>query len=193
MRIYKCSTYNAEDYRAALAKCLHDEFAVSVLELQWHGTLDYLRFIERDGLPAHRALLAKIRSGLAFWSERAELAKDGEKNMQGAAKQLRQAAKSVDISRRVGQALADRHAAEAKTHDAVGVLLKTEGAKAAEQATIFRDLDERLTAALMYYTSQHPGRSLVNSPAQTMAITLRQDVKMPTVNVSGRVKKKAAI
>jgi hypothetical protein len=54
-------------YRQEIANHLHDPFNKALVELFWHGTEDYLRFIARDGLAAQQTLLAQIRHGRAYY------------------------------------------------------------------------------------------------------------------------------
>lgn len=190
MKMYPAIPIDQDAYRAALGQLLHDAFAVAVLELTWHGTVDYLPFIARDGLNHQRELLAKIRSGLAYWKSRADDVGTSARYLQDEVKRARKSPKGragAEYLVLAGQRVAvDQCVALAKT-------LSDELPGIQKQIEVYRDLDRRLELAILCYMAQHPGRSLVASPVpQNMAITLRQNVKMPTVNVSGTLKKKAA-
>lgn len=56
-------------YQDALEKVLHDPYQQRLVEVIWHGTVDYQPFIERDGLPTQQQVLAKVRNDQRILSE----------------------------------------------------------------------------------------------------------------------------
>lgn len=116
-------------YRQAIADQLHDPFNKGLVELFWHGTDDYQRFIARDGLEAQQKFLAQIRHNQAHYA--------------GLGRDLK--ALPVTTVKALENSGADRETAEAflRLHGKADYFL--------QQARTLEQANERLTVALMTY------------------------------------------
>jgi hypothetical protein len=161
MKTYPAPNCAPESYRAELAKHLHDPWAKGMVDVLWHGTVEYQKFIENDGIEHHRALLAHIRGWRALNRKNVQ---DGEKAaktlLADATKKEKQAGqlatmckphlqKKIDQLRR--DANANRQLA-AKNAEAITTLYRKQG-------FTLEDADARLTAAMIYYMDNPPQRS----------------------------------
>lgn len=69
LRSFPALAIDKAAYQQAIANSLHNPVDKAMVELFWHGTDDYQRFIVRDGFAAQQALLAQVRHGRAYYSK----------------------------------------------------------------------------------------------------------------------------
>jgi hypothetical protein len=69
LRIFPAMEIDQAAYRQEIANHLHDPFNKALVEVFWHGTDDYQRFIARDGLAIQQNILAQIRRDRAYYFE----------------------------------------------------------------------------------------------------------------------------
>jgi len=134
---------NKAAYRQAIADQLHDPFNQRMVELFWHVTDVYERFIARDGLQVQHKFLSQIRHNQAHYA--------------GLGRDLK--AFPVTTVKALENSGADRETAEAflRLHAKAGTFLQK--ARTLEQA------NERLTVALMTYLERTG-----DAPASTQPI-----------------------
>lgn len=172
LRSYPGQAHDADAYGQAIANELHDPFNKAMVELFWHGTDDYQKFIKRDGLAAQQRLLAQIRNGKTYYFGMIEAAKKID-----VAELRREVSKGVDATPGASDAL--------ELCGKMGFLKS--------QYDRFAIADERLTLALMQYLERHGDEPQSTQPTfnihnkisvEPTPITLEANINVPATEVS---------
>lgn len=185
MIIYPEVIYSSADYDAALAAHIDDPFPLAIVDIFWHGTRQYQKFIERDGIAKHQEYLRRGRVGVAQWQETMKACETGCGKLEARTLTYRRAlfknntagqsdrgAKQVEIT--VAAAVENFRKIEAD--NALGIKKLRERAKfARDQVQSYKSIVERLTAALVMYRHEH-----LESP--TKEVTVPDRVNAPGVD-----------
>lgn len=175
MKTYPPIRFVQDAYRAEMARHLHDRMAAGMVEVLWHGTIDYQRFIERDGLEHQRALLGQIRT---WRNDRHKILESAEASwpvlLRDATKMERAAAKMADSRFAVEHKKAAVMASRAKEQRKL-VADSTAAAEGIRKRIAQLDeAENRLSAALLYFAEHPPKR----------AEEVRQEPPAPIVNIN---------
>ena len=166
MKTYPPIAYQPDAYRAELARHLHDPWAKGLVEVIWHGTVDYQNFIERDGLDHHRTLLAHIRRWRAETRQEVERSNAAAETLRDAAlKAEKRACDLIASGKPILQRKGDQLRRDANTNRQ----LANKSAEATihlyrDQGIMLEDADARLTAGLLYYLENPPIRNEAAPP-----------------------------
>lgn len=165
MNIYPKTRYAIEDYHAEMEKHIHDRMSSGLVEVLWHGTVEYQRFIERDGQEHQRSLLAQIhawRDGLRNLLTNAEAS--WPVLLSSANKMAGDAVKLSGSKYQFEHKKAAYLSAKAKEHRKI----VTDSTAAAEgikkRIATLDNAASRLATALLYFSEHPPQRAEAQQP-----------------------------
>lgn len=178
-KFFQKQSLDAEAYRADIAEHLHDPIAVRLVELLYHGTEDYAKFIDRDGIENQRSLLAHVRACRQGWRKKVDEHKALAGKLQAeAAAHRRKANDHLSTGKPMQLAAANKARAAAAEReklakDMAGLIDQDKG-----NVEAYELLDERLTAAILYYMDQ-PRKAQAPAAPPIFNINVRQpDVQL---------------
>lgn len=181
---------NPAAYRDALARELHDPWRARMVELLAHGTVDYLQFIERDGLEVQRSLLAHIRGCRDQWKKKAADTRGiADKLKAEAAAKTREAADLFAAGRAALTPAANRTRDEAVQRGKLAEELLATLSTTRQQIRTYEAQDERLVAALMHYMAQPrkeatpPAPPVFNIRVEPPKVELEASIAAPVIEI----------
>lgn len=178
-------------YRADLARELHDPWRSRMVELMWHGTVDYLQFVQRDGLEVQRQLLAHVRACRAQWERKAKETRTLADKLKGEGAALtRKASDYFAAGRAALIPAANKARDEAVQRGKLAEELLATISATRQQIRSYEAQDERLVAALMYYMAQPrkestpPAPPVFNINIRQPEVTLEATIEAPRVEIA---------
>jgi hypothetical protein len=199
MKTYPDIAYDPEKYAEELGRHLDNPFRKALVEITWHGTSQYQKMIERDGMAAQQKILAEIRETIAKLRTAAATAEESNKVLDGQAQDARrqagEAAREITYRDHHGRLATRDNSAQVAKHRALEQQLREAcdkhrkaGAWAQQQAVEWQAIDAKLTAALLMYQYNAEKRAAAPViPPPPPVFHIHNRIESPVVNLEANL------